>query len=228
MRAADKPLGDYFRTLHAVSLPFSEAQFLDVMERYNEAVFPLQIALVLLGLTAYGAMVVHRRDSDRLISVILAALWIWSGVVYQYMSFREINNAATVFAIVFVLGALLFLWAGLRGRLAFEGGSAKKRIVGHVLVAYALVLYPILSAVLGREFPGIPTFGLPCPTTVFTIGMLAFVSTPVPRYVFAVPIAWAFVGGQAAFLLGVYEDLGLLGAGIVALWLAFERAIAPE
>ena len=118
-----------------MSLPFTEAQFLDVMERYNETVFPMQIALVLLGLTAYKVMLVRRRHSDRLISVILAALWIWSGVVYHYMSFRGINNAATVFAIVFVLGALLFLWAGLRGRLAFEGESAKKRIAGHVLVA---------------------------------------------------------------------------------------------
>ena len=205
-----------------MSLPFSAAQFFEVIERYNETVFPLQIALALLGLTAYGAIVARRRDSDRLISLILAALWLWSGLVYHYMSFRAINNAATVFAIVFVLGALLFLWAGLRGRLAFAAESAKKRIAGHVLVAYALMVYPILSAVLGREFPGIPTFGLPCPTTVFTIGLLAFCSTPVPRYVFAVPIAWAFVGGQAAFLLGVYEDLGLLVAGIVALWLAFE------
>ena len=205
-----------------MSLPFSAAQFFEVMERYNETVFPLQIALVLLALTAYGAMLVRRRDSDRVISAILAAFWVWSGVIYHYMSFREINNAATVFAIVFVLGALSFLWAGLRGRLVFDDETRAKRIAGHALIAYALVVYPLVSAILGREFPGIPTFGMPCPTTVFTIGMLSFSSTPVPRYVFAIPIAWAFVGGQAAFLLGVYEDLGLLVAGMVALWLAFE------
>ena len=38
----------------------------------------------------------------------------------------------------------------------------------------ALVAYPVLSAMLGREFPEMPTFGLPCPTTIFTLGLLAF------------------------------------------------------
>jgi hypothetical protein len=207
-----------------VSLPFTPAQFFEVMERYNETVFPLQIALVLLGLTAYGAMVVRRPDSDRVIGAILAALWLWGGIVYHYMSFREINNAASVFAVVFVMGALLFLWAGLRGRAVFDNENAAKRITGHALIAYALVVYPVMSVSVGREFPGLPTFGLPCPTTIFTIGMLCFLSAPVPRYVLAIPIAWAFVGAQAAFLLGVYEDLGLLVAGIVGLWLAFDAS----
>jgi hypothetical protein len=75
---------------------------------------------------------------------------------------------------------------------------------------------------LGRAFPQIPTFGLPCPTTIFTIGMLAFLSSPFPRYVFAIPIAWALVGTQAALLFGIYEDLGLLAAGLAGLWLAID------
>jgi hypothetical protein len=32
------------------------------------------------------------------------------------------------------------------------------------------------------------------------------------------------VAAQAAFLLGVYEDLGLLIAGLAGLWLAFHGA----
>jgi len=53
-----------------MSLPFTQQQFFEVLGRYNEAVTPLQIGLVLLGLSAYVALMVRRRDSDRVISAL--------------------------------------------------------------------------------------------------------------------------------------------------------------
>jgi hypothetical protein len=96
-------------------------------------------------------------------------------------------------------------------------------MVGGVLILYAMVAYPIIGTLLGHGYPRSPSFGVaPCPTTIFTIGMLAFLSAPFPRYVFAIPIAWALIGSQAALQFGVYEDLGLLVAGLAAVWLAFD------
>jgi hypothetical protein len=207
----------------AMNLPFTQPQFFEVFARYNEDVTPLQIGLLLLGLSAFMALVVRRRDSDRVVSAILAGLWAWMGIVYHLMYFREINPAATLFGAVFLAAAALFAWTGVvQGRLVFDCESRARRITGHALIAYALLGYPILSAMLGREFPEIPTFGLPCPTTIFTLGMLAFLARPFPRYVFAVPIAWALIGGQAALLLGVHEDLGLLVAALAGIWLALD------
>jgi Family of unknown function (DUF6064) len=205
-----------------MSLPFTQRQFFEVFGRYNDAVMPLQIGLVLLALSAYLALTVRRRDSDRVISVVLAVLWAW-GAVYHLAFFRAVNPAATPFGVLFVAGAAVFAWSGVgRGRMVFDCESRARRIAGHALIGYALVAYPLLSAMLGREFPEMPTFGLPCPTTIFTLGMLAFLSTPVPRHVFALPIAWVLIGAQGAFLLGVYEDLGLLVAGLTGVWLAFD------
>lgn len=212
-----------------MSLPFTQQQFLEVMARYNEAVTPLQIGLVLLGASAYGALMVRRRDSDRVISAILAGLWTWAALVYHFIFFRAINPAATLFGAAFLGAALLFLWAGvLRGRLVFDCESRGRRIAGHAMIGYALVGYPLLSALLGREFPAIPTFGLPCPTAIFTLGMLAFLSASSPRSVFVIPIAWAFVATQAAFLLGMHEDLGLLAAGLAGAWFAFDRPLRSK
>lgn len=206
-----------------MNLPFTQTQFFEVFARYNEDVMPLQLALILLALSAFGALMVRRRESDRVVSAILCALWLWIGIVYHLMYFREINPAATLFAVLSIAGAALFAWAGLvRSTLVFDGESRVRRIAGHVMIAYALVAYPVLSAMLGREFPQMPTFGLPCPTTIFTIGMLAFVAAPVPRYVFFVPVAWTMIGATAALQLGVYEDLGLVVAGLAGIWLAFD------
>jgi hypothetical protein len=207
-----------------MNLPFTREQFFEVFARYNEGVLPLQVGLFLLALSAFGAMVVRRPGSDRVVSAILAALWAWMGVVYHFVYFAPVNPAARLFGGLFVAGAAAFAWSGVvRGRLAFDGESRHRRVAGHALIAYALVVYPLISLLLGREYPAIPTFGLPCPTTIFTIGMLAFLAAPVPRYVYAVPIAWAFIGGQAAFALGIYEDLGLLLAAAAGIWLALER-----
>jgi hypothetical protein len=55
---------------------------------------------------------------------------------------------------------------------------------------------------------------VPCPTTILTIGFLLAGGAPVPVAVALIPILWAFVGGSAAFLLGMRADLMLLAAGI--------------
>ena len=206
-----------------MSLPFSREQFFEVFARYNEGVMPLQLALFLLALSALGALVVRRPGSDRVVSAILAALWAWMGVVYHFVYFAPVNSAAPLFGILFLGGAAVFAWAGVvRGRLAFDGENRARRITGHALIAYALVGYPLLSVMLGREYPGMPTFGVPCPTTIFTIGMLGFLSAPFPRYVLVVPVAWALIASQAVLQLGLYEDLGLIAAGLAGAWLAFD------
>jgi len=41
-------------------------------------------------------------------------------------------------------------------------------------VTIALAVDPAWSVLAGHRFPGFPTFGLPCPTALFTTGMQAF------------------------------------------------------
>jgi Family of unknown function (DUF6064) len=54
----------------------------------------------------------------------------------------------------------------------------------------------------------IPTFGLPCPTTIFTAGLL-LLATRHSRVLAIVPIVWSVIGGSPAFLLGVSADYAL-------------------
>jgi hypothetical protein len=106
----------------------------------------------------------------------------------------------------------------VRGFDAWAGGA---------LLGYALVVYPLLGWALGHRYPASPTFGLPCPTTIATFGVLIWVR-PQPRWwLLIVPLLWAVVGTSAAFSLGIREDLGLLVAGVVAgawLWFRSRRA----
>lgn len=98
-------------------------------------------------------------------------------------------------------------------------GARPRATAGVALIVFALVVYPVWSAYAGHSYPATPTFGLPCPTTIFTIGVLAFAVPPYPRSPLVAPVLWCFVGAQAAFLLGVQPDLGLVAAALVGIGL---------
>jgi hypothetical protein len=87
-----------------------------------------------------------------------------------------------------------------------------------MFVVYAL-LYPALGLVFGLSYPRLPSFGVPCPTTILTVGALLMLPRSDARVVTLIPILWTAVGGSAAFVLGIQADLLLPVAG--ALMLAY-------
>lgn len=199
-------------------IPFTAEQFFEVMRRYNEAVWPAQWAAALLALVAI-AVAWHGTTprAGRIVSGILALLWLWVGVAYHLLFFRAINPGATLFGALFIAQAALFAWMGVwQTHLAFRPRPDWTGLMGGLLLLYALVVYPVLGRAFGERYPALPTFGLPCPTTIFTIGLLLWATRSIPRTVFLIPIAWAALGEQAAVNFGVLEDLGLTVAGVLA------------
>lgn len=199
-----------------MGLPFSEEQFLRVFAEYNRAVWPLHLAFYsVAGLTLLLA-VRKRPSSDRIISGALALLWLWMGAVYHLTFFATINKAAVVFGALFILQASLFFTHGvLNSSLAFRLRASLYGFCGAALFAYSLIFYPVVGHLLGHEYPAAPTFGLPCPTTIFTCGMLLCAEGRVPTRVTLIPLVWSVIGTTAALYLGMTEDFGLLAAGLL-------------
>ena len=203
-----------------MQLPFTTDQFNGVFRDYNEAVWPMQFFLIALALVAVGLALWPRRWSGVAISAILAFLWAWIAVAYHLVFFARINPAAYLFAGAALCGAAVFVWDGvIRGRLNLCWMGGPRSYAGAALIVFALVVYPVWSFYTGHAYPAVASFGLPCPTTLFTIGMLAFVAPPYPRGPLVVPVLWCFVGAQAAVVLGVAPDLGLVVAAAVGVGL---------
>ena len=78
---------------------------------------------------------------------------------------------------------------------------------------------------LGHVYPQTPTFGLPCPTVIFTFGILLFSITRVRWYVMFIPFLWSLIGFSAAFNLGLEEDYFLVFAGVIAMILQFLKPL---
>ena len=158
-----------------------------------------------------------RNYAGRLISGKLAFFWVWIGIVYHIIFFSSINPAAYIFGAAFILQGLIFLKSGVMDKkLEFVFTKDLNHYTGSVILLYALIIYPLLNVYFGHIYPENPTFGLPCPTTIFTFGILLYAKKSIPLYVMVIPFLWALLGISAALQLGIYEDTGLLVSGILA------------
>jgi hypothetical protein len=198
--------------------PFTVDEFFDVFARYNESVWPMQIIMTVLAIAVIVLLFRARRKSSRVISAVLAFFWAWMAIAYHFAFFTAINPAAWAFGVLFLVCAIWFAWFGvLRRRLQFSVHVGIRAWLGGLLIFFSLIVYPLLGLLFGHRYPRMPSFGLPCPTTIFTLGMLLFVVAPIPRSAFVIPVLWSMIGSFAAFRLGVPQDYGLSIAGLLGL-----------
>ena len=195
-------------------MPFTVDQFFDVFEAYNRGTAPAAILLWILASAAALPVIFKRFWAYKFALILLSIVWAWSGAVYQFIFFAAINPAARVFGIAFILEALLLLWLAFHGP-GWERPPAFGTIdVGAIALAvYALLVYPFINSLFGHVFPRTPTFGAPCPVTIFTLAVLILVRAPI--YAAIVPLLWALIGSSAAFFFGIYADLALIVAALL-------------
>ena len=203
--------------INQMKLTFTPEQFSEVMRQYNLTVWPAQIVVYVLAAIALYLVFRPGRSSDKVIASVLALFWFWMGIAYHWAFFAAINPAGKLFGAVFVLQGLFFVFEGvIRDKIVFAHSNDWRSNTGLVMAIFGPVIYPILGYFLGHTFPVSPTFGLPCPTTIFTFGLL-LMTRRLPKYVALIPFLWSLLGYPAALLLGVKEDIALIIAGVIGI-----------
>jgi hypothetical protein len=154
-------------------------------------------------------VLMRARHTGVVVLSLLGAMWVWMGMVYQWLFFAPINPAAYAFGGLFVVQGLLLSYLAYKSTHTFAFRADARGIAGLTLAVFALLVYPAIGFFSGHRYPSAPTFGLPCPTTIFTFGMLLMATTRLSWYVLVVPVLWSVVGFNASWLFGVYEDVAL-------------------
>ena len=149
--------------------------------------------------------------------------------------FAAYNQAIWPVPVVAYLQGLLFFWkGGCRGALVFRFQKDLVGLLGLLFIVYAAVLYPLFGYMLGHTYPHAPMFGVaPCPTTIFTLGLLLWAEPQVPIALLVIPLLWTLIGSIAVLVCGVTEDFGLFVAGVLgtanlAVRQRFGRQIKPS
>jgi hypothetical protein len=214
-----------------MQLPFSLTDFLNIFKTYNQSIYPLQIIFYFIAFFCVYLLFTENKIQNETISIVLSFFWLWMGIVYHIIFFSTINKAAYIFGAFFILQGIMFAGCGLiRKKLSFEYRKSTYNYIGIIFLLYTLIIYPVLGYNLGHMYPYSPTFGLPCPSTIFTFGILLFTNKKIPVHLLIIPLLWSIIGFTAALQLTIYEDIGLLIAGLTAVTLLLinNRKLAIE
>lgn len=198
-----------------MNLPTLE-QFFIVVKDYNLTIRPMQVIAYILGILALILAIKKTKYSSRIISAILVFFWLWVGFIFSSIYFIKVFNMADVYVILFVIQGIIFLIFGVfRPNISFRFKPDVYSITGIFFIIYAMIAYPIIEYVLGRSYPKILSFGLvPCPTTIFTFSLLLWTDKKFPIFILIIPLFFA-ISGFLAIVLGIWEDIGLMIAGIL-------------
>lgn len=184
-------------------LMFSSRTWYRLIEQYNAAYWPLHQVMLLLGFGIVGAILRQPAWQGRAIALLLAVIWAWVAVAFLWLRFATISTAATWFAAAFLLQAFLLAWAGpLRNYLAFSWKPGLRQYVGMLLLALALLGYPLIAVLSGRGIAQAEVFGMmPDPTVLGTIGALLLAEGRWRRRLLALPLLWCVVSGATLWAL---------------------------
>lgn len=202
---------------------FIEKEFLEMLANYNEVIWPAQIFAYVIAVVAVLFCFIRSKYSDKIILASLALFWLWNGIVFCGMFWPEIYPYAYIFAILQTFQGILFLFGIIRSKLSFRFSLNGYTIVGLIFIVYSLLVYQLFGMGIGHEYPKFFAPGLtPCPTTIFTFGILLLTDKRFPNYYLVIPLLSALAGILPA-LNGILEDYGLLTSGILGTILLYWR-----
>ena len=203
-------------------LLFSPRTWFRLHEIYNAEIWPAQIVALALGL---AIVVLARRGGGRsgpVVALLLAACWLWVAWAFHWRRYATINFAATWFAAAFAVEALLLVVLGAAsGRIAFDANAWRRP--GMWLVAFALIVQPLLGLPAGRSLLQSEYFGIgPDPTATATLGVLLLARQSSPALM-AIPLLWCAVSGAFAWMMRIPDMFAMPVIALIVLAVAIMR-----
>jgi hypothetical protein len=197
--------------------------FLTVLEHYNLSIWPLQIFAFLLGIVALLFSIKRIKYSNKIVLVILSLYWFWNGIVFCPIFWAPTYKFAYLFGVLCIIQGFLFLVDIFKSNISINFRANSISIIGILFIIYAMVGYQLFGHFLGHVYPRFFPFGLvPCPTTIFTFGLFLMTDKKFPKYYLIVPFIIA-MGGFLAVYKGILEDIGLIIAGLLGIYLILKR-----
>jgi Family of unknown function (DUF6064) len=204
-------------------LMFTPETYYRLFELHNIAVWPVQVLTVALSLAAVR-LPWRGPGQNRAVMLFLAAMWLWVGWAFQLHRYATINLAASWFAVAFALQGLLLFGVALLRRDGADRKREKADRMGLAVMAFAVVVQPLLAPLLGRSWRSVELAGVaPDPTALLTLGFLSAVRAPWPLW--PIPILWSLVTGATLWAMRAGDAWVLPGMALLVVGrVGWERA----
>ena len=198
-------------------MPTTET-FWNQMGAYNEATFPVQIALIVLAIAlTYFVFAKPSNMANNLMKAFLSFAFAWNSIVF-FLIYAEGPISTFFGASLFIIVAILFFVDISTKKISFRLPGVKWQKYLTIFWILLMFLYPIIGFALGHPYPKTCMPMAPCPLTAFAIALVAAAIPRVNRKVYLALLAWALMGlPKCLGALGCYEDCILFGAGVYGL-----------
>jgi len=178
-------------------LMFSERTYRRLFEMHNAALWPAHAAAILAGVVIL--VLIFRRGgaaAGRPLAIVLAVASFAVALAWFWTRFSTIHTGGRPMAMAFAVEALALLWFGaVRDRFDAARPKGIRDWVAVFLLAYGLLLHPLLGCALGRPWAQLEVFGLaPDPIAIATIGAL-LLARRAPWFLWVVPAGWCLFSG---------------------------------
>lgn len=171
-------------------LLFSPRAYWRMFELHNTAWWPLPLLTLAAGLAVLALALRRPRGHVRWSATILAILWAWVAWSFLWQRYAEINWAARYAVPLFALQAALLLASAWRNPATHEPRGARN-LCGLLLIAAAVILYPLLAPLSGRPWASAEIFGLaPDPTALATLGFALLLRGRWAHALVPTPLLW--------------------------------------
>jgi len=207
-------------------LLFSPRTYWRMFELHNEALWPLPLLTLAIGVAAAALAALRPRHHGLLLAILLAILWAFVGWSFLWQRYATINWAAAYAAPLFPLEALLLIVAGAIGRLSFDQHGAR-RLAGFALIIFALAGYPALAPLSGRPWVAAEIFGIaPGPTVIGTMGLLLLARGRLAFTLLPIPLLWCLADTATLLAMQAGQAWVPVAAGLLAAATGSERRAA--
>jgi hypothetical protein len=196
----------------------STGLFWNVIALYHERTFAFELLMIVVGIVITVLLYrKHTHLTNALMKVYLAISFAWMAVAF-FWGIDQSPLSMFFAGPLFLLIAILFLVDLFFNRIDFTLPSGGwQRIATFVFFALVLI-YPLVSLMLGHRYPRLSTPYLPCPLTVFALTLLSASLPRVDIKVYILLLIWSMMALPKLFgLFDVREDTILFVAGVYGL-----------
>lgn len=196
-------------------IPFDSETFFALLGDINLTYWPAILSAMGGGLLL---LLVARQPipvASRIVLLLLAGAWAWSGFVFYGVFLSSLVWAAWVFEFVFYAQAGMFAVCALLPRppgIVLRADNAGW--VAASTLAFCTIFYPLIAAQVGHAWPGAQLLGIaPGPLAAATLGLLCLTDIRHRLVLGAVPCLVLLITLYLAFGLAIWEDLILVAVG---------------
>lgn len=184
-------------------LMFAPRAYWRLVEIYNQALWPWQLAVLAAGVALAWHAARHGAGARRVACAALSLAWLWVAWGFHWQRYATINWGAVYLAGAGVLQATLLLAAALRAP------AAPRAIVGRIAqragvsIAFGgTIAYPLATAAAGASWTRAELAGLmPEATAVVTLGLIVATRPRQWPWLIVLPLLTLLAGAATLWLL---------------------------